>query len=265
MRAIDFDAFDAALKHAGSLAEPVREQFIAFVAQEADLRGPFGDVLDAVAGRLGASRGKGQGAAMGEGLGTLPEDNTAWRKRFTATVAELGPAITDEALIRFGYAEGAPLSADGRTIAHGPPPSAADRARILGAPDGAAEGDATALSLDEAKAAIGKFSYEAIQAITEEMRSHGLFLRYANRVVALLADKGYHLNDEHAWTQDASEEPRDAAERLTTLALSDTDEGGTLQRQTSKLLGREARMACTLEALYEAGYHLDSAEGLHKP
>lgn len=262
MRSIDMHAFEAALGLAGSLPEPARAQLVTFVAQEPSLRVAFGELLDALAERQGVDRASGAGAAMADGLGSTPEDTGAWELRLDGAIAELGLPIVEEALIRFGYAEGAPLSPDGTSIDYGPPASAADRARVLGQP----VEEARPLDLDEARHAITAFDYEIIHTISEEMLQPALFLAFARRVVATMAERGMHLSDALTWTEGPTDEPNDlAAQRMSDAALAGTDEGSVLQRQTSKLLGRELRMNLTLAALYDAGYHLDTAQELHRP
>ena len=124
------DRVAAALHHAGSLDEAVRDELKSFIAPEEDSRDALVKALESTSARHGKTCEG--GSELAAGLDTGPRSCAEYQGRVDALAENLGWPIVDEALIRASAVFGLFLDESGTGCSFAGPLSGEDAAKILG-------------------------------------------------------------------------------------------------------------------------------------
>jgi len=120
----------AALRHAGSLDEAIRDELKSFIAPEDDSREALAQALASTSARNGQVYDA--GAELADGLDTNPRSCFEYQTRVDTLAETLGWPFVDEALIRASAAFGLFLNESGTGCSFVGPLSAEDAVKVLG-------------------------------------------------------------------------------------------------------------------------------------
>jgi len=232
------------------MSEGVRAELEGFVSPYPDLRGVFVQVLVAAAERAGQPT---DGVAgLDAELGSGPEDGIAFVERIREVASRLGRATVDEALIRIAFAEGLVVQPGGDACDFVGPVSPDERDAVLGLASQAF----TALAESEAVTAVSERPM-AIFKLMAVLREPAVFAAYAERLVGWLHGQGWSLAPGKGFVrEEAGRALAEQSRELCNEALSGTERGHALERQTGELVGEAERLRFAVEALYASGYVL---------